>query len=129
MFRSQGGVKISSGNGRITLDNTMEERLRLLEDKVFSFLISKEPLKPSYCRRCFLKSGRIFSARTRTVNSTHNLLSNDGIFDGCLYYCILFQYKFSALLLFPREKSCCVQYWEVGYGKELLRGIAYSNQK
>ncbi|KAF4610226.1 hypothetical protein D9613_010579 [Agrocybe pediades] len=31
---SQGGVKISSGNGRITLDNTMEERLRLLEDKM-----------------------------------------------------------------------------------------------
>src|SRR5258707_14389445 len=32
--RSQGGVKIVSGNGRISLDNTFEERLRLLEDKV-----------------------------------------------------------------------------------------------
>jgi len=32
--RSQGGVKLVSGSGRITLDNTMEERLRLLEDKV-----------------------------------------------------------------------------------------------
>jgi len=31
---SQGGVKLVSGTGRITLDNTMEERLRLLEDKV-----------------------------------------------------------------------------------------------
>jgi hypothetical protein len=27
-------VKLVSGSGRITLDNTMEERLRLLEDKV-----------------------------------------------------------------------------------------------
>lgn len=33
-FRSQGGVKLVSGTGRITLDNTIEERLRLLEDKV-----------------------------------------------------------------------------------------------
>ncbi|PPR00633.1 hypothetical protein CVT24_005479 [Panaeolus cyanescens] len=31
---SQGGVKLVSGSGRITLDNTMEERLRLLEDKM-----------------------------------------------------------------------------------------------
>jgi len=31
---SQGGVKLMSGTGRITLDNTMEERLRLLEDKM-----------------------------------------------------------------------------------------------
>jgi len=30
----QGGVKLVSGNGRITLDNTLEERLRLLEDKM-----------------------------------------------------------------------------------------------
>lgn len=34
VYRSQGGVKFVSGNGRITLDNTLEERLRLLEDKV-----------------------------------------------------------------------------------------------
>jgi hypothetical protein len=34
VLRSQGGVKLVSGSGRITLDNTMEERLRLLEDKV-----------------------------------------------------------------------------------------------
>lgn len=27
-------MKLASGSGRITLDNTMEERLRLLEDKV-----------------------------------------------------------------------------------------------
>jgi len=31
---SQGGVKLVSGSGRITLDNTLEERLRLLEDKM-----------------------------------------------------------------------------------------------
>ncbi|KAF9524934.1 ATPase V1/A1 complex subunit E [Crepidotus variabilis] len=31
---SQGGIKLVSGSGRITLDNTLEERLRLLEDKM-----------------------------------------------------------------------------------------------
>ena len=36
--RSQGGVKLVSGTGRITLDNTMEERLRLLEDKARPYL-------------------------------------------------------------------------------------------
>ena len=30
---SAGGVKLVSGNGRITLDNTLDERLRLLEDR------------------------------------------------------------------------------------------------
>jgi len=40
--RSQGGVKIVSGNGRITLDNTFEERLRLLEDKVGFFTYGSE---------------------------------------------------------------------------------------
>jgi len=29
-----GGVKIKSGSGRITLDNTLDERLRLLEDRM-----------------------------------------------------------------------------------------------
>lgn len=29
-----GGVKLVSGNGRITLDNTLDERLRLLEDRM-----------------------------------------------------------------------------------------------
>ncbi|KLO18226.1 ATPase V1/A1 complex subunit E [Schizopora paradoxa] len=29
-----GGVKIGSGNGRINLDNTLDERLRLLEDRM-----------------------------------------------------------------------------------------------
>lgn len=31
---SAGGVKLVSGNSRITLDNTLDERLRLLEDRV-----------------------------------------------------------------------------------------------
>lgn len=31
---SAGGIKLVSGNGRITLDNTLDERLRLLEDRV-----------------------------------------------------------------------------------------------
>lgn len=29
-----GGVKLVNGNNRITLDNTLDERLRLLEDRV-----------------------------------------------------------------------------------------------
>lgn len=32
---SAGGVKLISGSQRITLDNTLDERLRLLEDRVF----------------------------------------------------------------------------------------------
>lgn len=32
--RSAGGVKLVSGSRRITLDNTLDERLRLLEDRV-----------------------------------------------------------------------------------------------
>jgi vacuolar-type H+-ATPase subunit E/Vma4 len=32
--RSSGGVKLISGSRRITLDNTLDERLRLLEDRV-----------------------------------------------------------------------------------------------
>jgi V-type H+-transporting ATPase subunit E len=35
-----GGVKLISGTGRITLDNTLDERLRLLEDSVCVFLSS-----------------------------------------------------------------------------------------
>jgi hypothetical protein len=31
---SSGGVKLISGSRRITLDNTLDERLRLLEDRV-----------------------------------------------------------------------------------------------
>jgi hypothetical protein len=31
---SAGGVKLISGTRRITLDNTLDERLRLLEDRV-----------------------------------------------------------------------------------------------
>ncbi len=31
---SSGGIKLVSGSRRITLDNTLDERLRLLEDRV-----------------------------------------------------------------------------------------------
>jgi vacuolar-type H+-ATPase subunit E/Vma4 len=31
---STGGVRFVSGNGRITIDNTLDERLRLLEEQV-----------------------------------------------------------------------------------------------
>lgn len=32
--RSAGGVKLIAGNNRITMDNTLDERLKLLEDRV-----------------------------------------------------------------------------------------------
>jgi V-type H+-transporting ATPase subunit E len=35
---SAGGVRLASGSGRITLDNTLDERLRLLEDSVRALL-------------------------------------------------------------------------------------------
>lgn len=34
---SSGGVKLANGSKRITIDNTLDERLRLLEDRVSSF--------------------------------------------------------------------------------------------
>lgn len=39
IFHSAGGVKVVSGNGRISLDNTLDERLRLLESRVRIFSI------------------------------------------------------------------------------------------
>lgn len=35
---SSGGVKLVNGSKRITIDNTLDERLRLLEDRVSNFL-------------------------------------------------------------------------------------------
>ena len=34
-----GGVKVISGTGRITLDNTLDERLRLLEERVCTYCL------------------------------------------------------------------------------------------
>ncbi|KDR70274.1 hypothetical protein GALMADRAFT_127975 [Galerina marginata CBS 339.88] len=49
---AQGGVKLTSGTGRITLDNTMEERLRLLEDQMLpeirANLFGKNPNRKFY---------------------------------------------------------------------------------
>lgn len=36
-FVSSGGIKLINGNKRITIDNTLDERLRLLEDNVRHF--------------------------------------------------------------------------------------------
>jgi V-type H+-transporting ATPase subunit E len=37
---SAGGIKLVSGSWRITIDNTLDERLRLLEDRVcLNFLV------------------------------------------------------------------------------------------
>lgn len=40
-----GGVKLISGTRRITLDNTLDERLRLLEDRVRILLLSSTLLR------------------------------------------------------------------------------------
>ena len=72
--RSAGGVKLSSGSRRITLDNTLDERLRLLEDRVGDC----EHSRPSYDLspdvlpriRCFPKLGMTFSDQMRTGNSS-----------------------------------------------------------
>jgi V-type H+-transporting ATPase subunit E len=49
---SQGGLKLISGTGRISLDNTMEERLRLLEDQMLpeirEKLFGKNPNRKFY---------------------------------------------------------------------------------
>ncbi|PPQ67693.1 hypothetical protein CVT26_007420 [Gymnopilus dilepis] len=49
---SQGGIKIRSGTGRISLDNTMEERLRLLEEQMLpeirEKLFGKNPNRKFY---------------------------------------------------------------------------------
>ena len=34
LLRSAGGVKLVGGGNRITIDNTLDERMRLLEDRV-----------------------------------------------------------------------------------------------
>lgn len=34
LLSSAGGIKLANGSKRITIDNTLDERLRLLEDKV-----------------------------------------------------------------------------------------------
>lgn len=75
IFRSQGGVKFVSGTGRITLDNTMEERLRLLEDKVtffFLFCWRTNLLIHIPFVRCYQRLGKSCLGRTQTVNSSHN---------------------------------------------------------
>ena len=60
---SAGGVKLVSGSRRITLDNTLDERLRLLEDRVschrLFFMSHPACILKQRFSRCFLKSARI----------------------------------------------------------------------
>lgn len=42
---SAGGIKLANGSRRITIDNTLDERLRLLEDRVCSCVF---PYYPAY---------------------------------------------------------------------------------
>jgi hypothetical protein len=62
-----------SGTRRITIDNTLDERLRLLEDRVCVFHCLLSHCSSRFLRRrCCLRLGRIFLARTRTENSLHD---------------------------------------------------------
>ena len=77
MRHSAGGVKLISGTERITLDNTLDERLRLLEDRVCSSVPWRDQCHRysllMIVRRCCLRSGRTSSVLTPTASSTHEL--------------------------------------------------------
>jgi Archaeal/vacuolar-type H+-ATPase subunit E len=72
LYNSAGGIKLVSGTRRITLDNTLDERLRLLEDRV-------SPPNYSSCRvhiylvlsRCYPRLEMTFLAQTRTASFIH----------------------------------------------------------
>lgn len=68
--RSQGGVKLISSSGRITLDNTLEERLRLLEDKVLAQYFTT--FFADFASRCYQKFGRSCLVPIPTASFIHN---------------------------------------------------------
>lgn len=70
---SAGGVKLISGTRRITLDNTLDERLRLLEDRVRSGRLRCPFSETDVSVRCYPRSGMICLVRMRTASSTRNL--------------------------------------------------------
>src|ERR1700761_4429439 len=110
---SAGGVKLSSGSRRITVDNSLDERLRLLEDRVcncehsrWSYYLVPDVLP----RRCFLKLGMTYSVRTRTGNSSRRWRRNFRLTTGRLYECVYvpmhnntgYRIKFTGLNLLAR---------------------------
>jgi len=65
---SSGGVKLVSGSRRITLDNSLDERLRLLEDRVRHVGIDGSYVS-DIRHRCSRKSGMTYLEPTKTGNS------------------------------------------------------------
>jgi len=68
---SSGGVKLANGSKRITIDNTLDERLRLLEDRV-SNLFERRCFSHRYSNRCYPRSGEISLVPTRIESSIRN---------------------------------------------------------
>lgn len=66
-------MKLIGGTNRITLDNTLDERLRLLEDRVRCPRHASQHLFMSYISRCCQKFGTTSSAQTQIASSTHEL--------------------------------------------------------
>jgi hypothetical protein len=84
-MESAGGVKLISGTKRISIDNTLDERLRLLEDRVrlnAFILLSRCVLNLYYLCRCYQKSGRTCLARMTIANSTTSTSSYPALVHG-----------------------------------------------
>ena len=73
---SAGGVKLISGNSRITIDNTLDERLRLLEDRVRLERLRILCVIDDGTYRCCQKSGSISSEPILTASSSHRQLDD-----------------------------------------------------
>lgn len=74
---SAGGVKLISGTRRITLDNTLDERLRLLEDRVRAVQLHFPCIETDISFRCYPRSAKISSEQTRTASSIRDEIMMD----------------------------------------------------
>jgi len=67
---SCGGIKLISASNRITIDNTLDERMRLLEDRVRSLPVTPISKAQYSTARCSLRFARTSLVQTRTASST-----------------------------------------------------------
>jgi len=67
---SAGGVRLVSGNERITIDNTLDERLHLLEEQVrYHHTVRESRILLTPIHRCYLRSALIYSDSMRIASS------------------------------------------------------------
>lgn len=69
---SPGGVRLVSGSERITIDNTLDERLHLLEEQVryFHIAVVKGIAYSEFPNhRCYLRSAMTYLGPTRIASS------------------------------------------------------------